>query len=189
MLSFAQQSGVRMTVFDGEDELYKIASLPNNGKNGFQLLLRLTTDDRASVCRFSKKFGWYVSLLLTLLYNVDFYMYCFFSPVDEAKHLLEVAKFLNLDVAGVSFHVGSGCGDAGAYRIALEHTIRVFEEAAELGFPPLHIVDLGGGFPGEIDGHCNINHGRSDMPTFPMLAKVIRQELAVFEDRFLKPQI
>ena len=59
MLSFAQQSGVRMTVFDGEDELYKIASLPKNGKDGFQLLLRLTTDDRASVCRFSKKFGWY----------------------------------------------------------------------------------------------------------------------------------
>ena len=47
-----------MTVFDGEDELYKIASLPNNGKDHFQLLLRLTTDDRASVCRFSKKFGW-----------------------------------------------------------------------------------------------------------------------------------
>lgn len=58
MLEFAQRSGVRMTVFDGEDELYKIASLPNNGKDHFQLLLRLTTDDRASVCRFSKKFGW-----------------------------------------------------------------------------------------------------------------------------------
>jgi diaminopimelate decarboxylase len=106
-----------------------------------------------------------------------------YSPVDEAKHLLEVAKFLGLDVAGVSFHVGSGCGDAAAYRIALEHSMRVFDEAAELGFPPLHIVDLGGGFPGEIDGHSNVNHGRSDMPTFPMLAKVIRQELAVFEER------
>lgn len=106
-----------------------------------------------------------------------------FSPVDEAKHLLMVAKSLGLDVAGVSFHVGSGCGDADAYRIALEHTRRVFEEAEKLGFPPLHIVDLGGGFPGETDGHVNANHGRSDMPTFPMLAKVIRDELAVFETR------
>jgi diaminopimelate decarboxylase len=58
MLEFAANSGVCMTVFDGEDELYKIASLPPNIRSQFQLLLRLTTDDRASVCRFSKKFGW-----------------------------------------------------------------------------------------------------------------------------------
>ena len=60
MLQFAQRSGVRMTVFDGEDELYKIAAVQANNSNNepFQLLLRLATDDKASICRFSKKFGW-----------------------------------------------------------------------------------------------------------------------------------
>jgi len=55
MLEFAIENGVRMTVIDGEDELLKIAETP--GFEQLQVLLRLTTDDRASVCRFSKKFG------------------------------------------------------------------------------------------------------------------------------------
>jgi len=156
MLQFAQSSGVRMTVFDGEDELYKIAAIQAKISNHkFQLLLRLATDDKASICRFSKKFG---------------------CPVDEAHRLLSIARSLNLDFAGVSFHVGSGCGDAGAYRTALQHTRRVFEEAASLGFPPLHIVDLGGGFPGDTGGY-----GGEGMPTFQQLALAIREELAVFQ--------
>eukprot|EP01031_Cornospumella_fuschlensis_P036569 gene36569-44361_t len=89
MIEYAVNHGVRMTVFDGEDELEKIAHTA--GHEHLQLLLRLTTDDKASVCQFSKKFG---------------------CPVDDAPNLLAVAKRLNLNVAGVSFHVGSGCGDA-----------------------------------------------------------------------------
>eukprot|EP01041_Mallomonas_annulata_P011313 gene11313-23668_t len=55
MIKFAMDNEVRMTVFDGEDELRKIAAL--RGQNKFDLLLRLTTDDKSSVCKFSKKFG------------------------------------------------------------------------------------------------------------------------------------
>jgi len=119
MLNYAIAHNVRMTVFDGEDELHKIARL--NHKS-LQLLLRLTTDDKASICRFSKKFG---------------------CPVDEAPKLLEVAMKLGLNVVGVSFHVGSGCGDAAAYSTALEHTKRVFDAAEVIGFPPLTVIDLG----------------------------------------------
>lgn len=148
MLDYALNNGVRMTVFDGEDELYKIASLENSDQ--FQLLLRLTTDDSASICRFSKKFG---------------------CPVAESRHLLEVAKSLGLNVVGVSFHVGSGCGDPQAYRTALEHARRVFDNAIELGMPPLSLVDLGGGFPGDT---VTLGPG---MPTFQELAAAIRQGL------------
>jgi diaminopimelate decarboxylase len=38
---YALANGVTMTVFDGEDELYKLASLP--GHENFELLLRLAT--------------------------------------------------------------------------------------------------------------------------------------------------
>lgn len=152
MIDFAVKNDVRMTVFDGEDELYKIAEVRGNER--LQLLLRLTTDDKASICQFSKKFG---------------------CPVDEAPQLLEVAKRLGLNVAGVSFHVGSGCGDAMAYVTALQHARRVFDAAEALGMAPLHIVDLGGGFPGDAGGY-----GGPGMPTFQDIAAAIRTGITSF---------
>ena len=158
MLKFAMAGGVRMTVFDGEDELYKIAKL---GGHNMDLLLRLTTDDRASICRFSKKFG---------------------CPVEEAPKLLEIAKSLGLHIAGVSFHVGSGCGDSQAYTTALEHALKVFQAAEDLGMPPMSIVDLGGGFPGDTGGY-----GGPGMPTFQDLARAIRTGIKYFEANFKHP--
>lgn len=152
MLKYAIDNNVKMTVFDGEDELHKIASLPG-GKN-MQLLLRLTTDDKSSICRFSKKFG---------------------CPVAEAPKLLEVAKSLGLHVAGVSFHVGSGCGDANAYKTALDHARKVFDCAESYGMTPMTIVDLGGGFPGDTGGY-----GGPGMPTFQQLATAIREGIVDF---------
>ena len=154
MLKFALQNDVALTVFDGEDELYKLAAVEASEGSKFNLLLRLTTDDRASVCRFSKKFG---------------------CPVEDALHLLPIAQSLNLNIVGVSFHVGSGCGDAAAYATALEHARRVFEEGARLGMAPMTIVDLGGGFPGDTSGY-----GGEGMPTFQELAKVIRKSIDDF---------
>lgn len=153
MLEFAIENGVGMTVVDGEDELYKIAD--TEGHENLQILLRLTTDDKASICRFSKKFG---------------------CPVAEAPRLLDVAKELNLKIAGVSFHVGSGCGDPAAYATALEHARIVFEEGAKRGMPEMTVVDIGGGFPGG-DGY-----GGEGMPTFQDLAATIRSSI----DEFLK---
>lgn len=158
MLKYAIDHDVRMTVFDGEDELYKIAKV---GGQNMDLLLRLTTDDRASTCRFSKKFG---------------------CPVEEAPKLLEVAKALGLHVAGVSFHVGSGCGDTAAYITALEHSLQVFQAAEALGMTPMTIVDLGGGFPGYPGGY-----GGPGMPTFQEIAKSIRSGIAYFGRKLARP--
>jgi len=152
MLEFAINNGVRMTVIDGEDELIKIAETP--GHENVQILLRLTTDDKASICRFSKKFG---------------------CPVAEAPKLLDLAKELGLHMAGVSFHVGSGCGDSAAYSTALEHARIVFEEAAKRNMTPMHIVDIGGGFPGDNGGY-----GGPGMPTFQDLAAAIRSSIDAF---------
>jgi len=114
-----------------------------------KLLLRLTTDDRASICRFSKKFG---------------------CPVEEAPRLLEVAKSLGLRIEGVSFHVGSGCGDPAAYTTALDHAYRVFSAAEEMGMAPMTFIDIGGGFPGDAGGY-----GGPGMPSFQDLAAGIRR--------------
>lgn len=159
MLEYAIQHGVEMTVFDGEDELHKMKSLPGHEK--LKLLLRLTTDDRASVCRFSKKFG---------------------CPVEEAPRLLDVAKELGLNVAGVSFHVGSGCGDANAYVTALEHARIVFDYGDKIGMSPMSIIDLGGGFPGDTGGY-----GGPGMPTFQDIAAAIRKGIDSFTENFQRP--
>jgi len=152
MIDFAIENGVQMTVFDGEDELYKIAGL--EGKEKLRLLLRLTTDDKDSVCRFSKKFG---------------------CPVEEAEPLLEIAKSLGLNVAGVSFHVGSGCGDAGAYTKALSDARAVFDMGTKLGMPAMNIIDIGGGFPGD-----STIYGENRLPDFPELAAAIREGIDSF---------
>lgn len=46
-----------------------------------------------------------------------------------------------------SFHVGSGCPDLQVYAQSIADARLVFEMGAELGHR-MHILDLGGGFPG-----------------------------------------
>lgn len=46
-----------------------------------------------------------------------------------------------------SFHVGSGCPDLHAYAQSIADARLVFEMGAELGHR-MHLLDLGGGFPG-----------------------------------------
>mmetsp|Transcript_17937 Transcript_17937/g.17252 ORF Transcript_17937/g.17252 Transcript_17937/m.17252 type:complete len:525 (-) Transcript_17937:179-1753(-) len=159
MINFAMDNDVRMTVFDGEDELHKIAAL--GGQEKFDLLLRLTTDDKASICQFSKKFG---------------------CPVADAPHLLKVAKSLGLHVAGVSFHVGSGCGDSDAYITALADAMTVYQTAEALGMAPMTIIDIGGGFPGDSGGY-----GGAGMPTFQELALAIRRGIESFAKTLTRP--
>lgn len=155
---YALANGVRMTVFDGEDELNKLAALPHH--ESFQLLMRIATDDKHSICRFSKKFG---------------------CDVRDAPHLLRVAASLGLTVIGVSFHVGSGCGDGGAYITALNHARWIFDIADQMQLPPMHMVDIGGGFPGDSSGY-----GGPGMPTFQDLAASIRAGIESFSDGFLR---
>jgi len=121
-LEYAKSSNVEMMTFDNSHELIKIAeSYP-----GAKLLLRIITDDSQSICRFSTKFG---------------------APLNTTYQLLALAKELGLNVAGVSFHVGSGCMSADSFVAAIRSAKRVFMEAEEVGYN-LSILDLGGGWPG-----------------------------------------
>lgn len=119
-----------------------------------ELLLRITTDDSESMCAFSHKFG---------------------CPVAEAESLLMIAKELELNIVGVSFHVGSGCGDASAYSKALYDTKTVFQLAEKLGMKSMSVIDIGGGFPGD-----DTIYGTDRLPDFSELAKTIREGINDF---------
>jgi len=115
--------------FDNAAELEKIAECYPNAR----LVLRIITDDSNSICKFSTKFG---------------------APLSHTRSLLSKAKDLNMNVVGISFHVGSGCMSAQSFTAAINSAHGVFKQAEEFGYQ-FNILDLGGGWPGsDDDGIC-----------------------------------
>ena len=72
----------------------------------------------------------------------------FGCPASEAGELLQKAFELDMNVVGVSFHVGSGCFDASAFSEAIAVARGVFDEGARVGYR-FSLLDVGGGFPGD----------------------------------------
>ena len=110
--------------FDNSDELYKVKRFFPDA----ELLLRILTDDSTSLCRLSDKFG---------------------ASLDTTIDLLTLAKDLELNVTGVSFHVGSGASDPQSFDKAVRDARAVFDQAADVGYN-LTTLDVGGGFSGDL---------------------------------------
>ncbi|XP_028994787.1 ornithine decarboxylase isoform X2 [Betta splendens] len=134
-IKYASAHGIQMMTFDSEVELMKVARYHENAK----LVLRIATDDSKALCRLSVKFG---------------------APLKSCRSLLERAKELGLDVIGVSFHVGSGCTDPETYTQAIADGRLVFDMGNELGFN-MHLLDIGGGFPGSDNGQLKFEESTS----------------------------
>ena len=109
--------------FDNTDELYKIKECYPDA----ELVLRILTDDSASACRLSTKYG---------------------ASLDYAEELLHLTKTLGLNLVGISFHIGSGASDPNSFAKAVQDARHVFNQAADLGFD-LKLLDVGGGFVDE----------------------------------------
>ena len=122
-IRYAADVGVRQMTFDNADELHKIRAFSPDA----ELLLRISTDDSASLCRLSIKYG---------------------ADVDSTQELLVLAKSLGLNVTGVSFHVGSGACDPASFTKAVRDARTVFDQAASTGYD-LKVLDVGGGFVSE----------------------------------------
>lgn len=126
-IRYAAKVGVKQMTFDNADELLKI----NQFFPDADLVLRILTDDSASLCRLSAKFG---------------------ASLDRTQELLDLARKLGLNVTGVSFHVGSGASDPASFTKAVRDARVVFDQAASAGFN-LQMLDVGGGF---VDGSFEI---------------------------------
>ncbi|KAL1302242.1 hypothetical protein AAFC00_002665 [Neodothiora populina] len=122
-IRYAAKENVKQMTFDNADELYKIKELFPEA----ELFLRILTDDSASLCRLSLKFG---------------------AGLDTTGDLLALAKQLDLNVTGVAFHVGSGASDPEAFLKAVRDARFVFDQANALGYD-LTTLDVGGGFVSE----------------------------------------
>jgi len=127
----ARALGVDFTVFDGADELEKIAFC----NPGARLLIRLLPDDSSARCRLGMKYG---------------------SPLSAVPHLLQRAADLGLRVEGVSFHVGSGNSDPEAWGKAMRMSRRAFDIGKSVGLPDFSVLNIGGGFPSDIGSFASI---------------------------------
>eukprot|EP01059_Diplonema_ambulator_P029876 TRINITY_DN497_c0_g1_i2.p1 TRINITY_DN497_c0_g1~~TRINITY_DN497_c0_g1_i2.p1 ORF type:complete len:432 (+),score=187.38 TRINITY_DN497_c0_g1_i2:294-1589(+) len=137
----AAAEGIQYVTFDNEAELHKLAKHWPSAK----VVLRIVTDDSRSICEFSSKFG---------------------AQLSYVPKLIDTCIQLDLDLVGVSFHVGSGCGDATAFSRAATDARKVFDMALEKGIK-MNFLDIGGGFPGD----------KETKPTFREIANKLRPVL------------
>jgi len=119
---YARLENIDLMTFDNIYELYKIKLYHPHAK----LIIRIAVDDSKSVCKFNCKFG---------------------TNIKELPQILNVANTLELNIVGVSFHVGSNCLDAKTYYNALNDARKVFDIGLEYNYK-FNILDIGGGFPG-----------------------------------------
>jgi ornithine decarboxylase len=122
-LKFAAEKNVRKMTFDSEQELYKIKKFYPEA----EVILRIRYDSTTSIINLGLKFG------------------C--DRMFEAPKLIELCKKLDLNLIGVSFHVGSGTEDGEIFGKAIAAVHNVFNVAKDIGFK-MNFVDIGGGFMG-----------------------------------------
>jgi len=121
-IKYFRQHHVQMTVVDNEDELFKIKEYWSNAK----VLLRLKIIKNGN--SMSTKFG---------------------ANQYQILKLLKLAKQLNINLVGCSFHVGSQCSDRNLYEETLQFARKIFDLAQreEYGGFKFTVLDIGGGFP------------------------------------------
>jgi ornithine decarboxylase len=120
-IAAAHAAGLWRFSFDSPNELAKIAE----NAPGAAVYVRLRVDDSNSVFPLSRKFG---------------------TRVDEAFDLMLLALNLGLRPYGITFHVGSQCGNPAAWRHAIGAAGRLMSRLAVSGIR-IDMLDLGGGFP------------------------------------------
>jgi ornithine decarboxylase len=134
--------GVRVFVVDSVPEVHKVAETAP----GTSVVCRLATSGVGSDWPLSRKYG---------------------CSVGQAVDILRLGADLGLDVAGVSFHVGSQQRNPNAWRHPIAAAATVFETLRRHGIAPW-LLDLGGGFPARHEG---------EVPELAAYAEVIEDQL------------
>jgi ornithine decarboxylase len=140
-LKYARANDIDLMTFDSDQELYKIKVYHPYAK----LILRIKVDDSGSKCRFGCKFG---------------------AELDDVPHIFEIAKALDIQIVGISFHVGSGCKDPENYRKAIQDAKKCFDVGKTYKLE-MDTLDIGGGFEDNVD--------------FEKIANIIKESLMDFE--------
>ena len=119
-IAFALERGIQYTTFDSLCELEKLNRIAPEMK----LILRLYANDPTAQCILSNKFG---------------------AFRNEWESILQRGRELNMNIVGVSFHVGSGACNPDAFSEGISQSRELFDIAKRYGYD-MNILDIGGGF-------------------------------------------
>jgi ornithine decarboxylase len=121
-IAHAHAAGVEQYAADAEEEVRKIAA----HAPGARVIIRMLVEASEADWPLTRKFG---------------------CSRREALRLMDLGRFLGLDVAGISFHAGSQMREPAMWAHALDAAALLWAEAAERGHA-LRVLNIGGGFPG-----------------------------------------
>jgi len=141
-IKFARSQDVDFMTFDSETELYKIKLYHPYSK----LMIQIKVKEGKVPNKFSDHTG---------------------CSMAESKVLLEKAKFLDLNVMGVCFNVGTRCSDAELFEDTIREARKIFSIAKDLGIQ-MTTLDVGGGFPG---------HDQESTVKFEEISKVLNDSI------------
>lgn len=146
-LTYAAEQDVNWYVVDSEEELRKVYSAKSDAK----IYLRIYTPNEGSGFPLSSKFG---------------------AHRAETEAIIRTAAELGVDLAGVTFHVGSQCTNLNNWRSGIRAARKVFDQMINAGLNP-RLLDLGGGYPVDLS---------TPVPSIETIGEVINRELKVFPD-------
>jgi ornithine decarboxylase len=146
-IAYAASKGVEWYVTDSVDELRRIHSVKPEAKQ----YLRIATPNIGSDWPLSGKFG---------------------AGAADAREIVATAAKLGIDLAGVTFHVGSQCRNPENWRVALEKARALFDVMLKAGLKP-RLLNIGGGYP--------VRHVRP-IPSIEVIGEVVNEGLKAFPD-------
>jgi ornithine decarboxylase len=143
---------VRHFVVDSLDGIHLLKTLPEDVKKDSIFYVRMYIPNNNSVQPLNAKFG---------------------ADIEEIEKLLIEAVKIGINIAGVSFHVGSQCLTPGAFIPAIQKADYVLGLIKEHN--PIEqrlLLNLGGGFPATNDEKASLER----------FAEIINKELEGFDD-------
>src|SRR5918993_3103875 len=146
-IAYAAAKGVEWFVVDSVDELRRVFEVKPQAKQ----YLRLATPNIGADWPLSGKFG---------------------AGAADAREIIAVAAKLGIDLAGVTFHVGSQCRNPENWRVALEKARTLFDLMTKAGLRP-RLLNIGGGYP--------VRHVRP-IPSIEVIGAVVNEGLKAFPE-------
>jgi len=120
-IEYAATQGVEWFVVDSVEELRKVASVKPDAK----LYVRIDVPNAGSDWPLSGKFG---------------------AESSDAEAIVAEAARIKIDLAGITFHVGSQCRNSDNWRIGIERAKKLFRRMRLAGLNP-RLLNIGGGYP------------------------------------------
>ena len=146
-IAYAAAKGVQWYVTDSLDELRRLHEVKPDAKQ----YVRIAAPNIGSDWPLSGKFG---------------------AGVSDTREIVAEAARLGIDLAGVTFHVGSQCRNPENWRVGIEKARAVFDAMIKTGLKP-RMLDIGGGFP--------VRHVKP-IPSIEVIAEVVNEALRAFPE-------